>query len=70
MKVSAGGAPDALTCVNGSRRLRGPGLLAPPPKPTPVRQIVLWAVLLLGAAALVAMAVSLLRRLREDGAGS
>jgi hypothetical protein len=48
----------------------GAGMLAPPPKPTPVRQIVLWAVLLLGAAALVAMAMALLRRLREDGAGN
>ena len=46
----------------------GPEALTPPPKPTPVRQIVLWAVLLLGAAALVAMALSLLRRLREGDA--
>ena len=45
----------------------GSEALAPPPKPTPVRQIVLWAVLLLGAAALVAMALSLLKRLRESG---
>lgn len=42
----------------------GADMLAPPPEPTPVRQIVLWAVLLLGTAALVAMALSLLRRLR------
>jgi hypothetical protein len=43
----------------------GPDALVPPSPPTPVRQIVLWAVLLLGAAALVAMALSLLKRLRE-----
>ena len=47
----------------------GADVLMPPPKPTPVRQMVLWAVLLLGAAALVAMALSLLRRLRETGTG-
>ena len=47
----------------------GAEVLTPPAKPTPVRQIVLWAVLLLGAAGLVAMALSLLRRLRETGAG-
>jgi len=46
----------------------GTEVLTPPPKPTPVRQIALWAVLLLGTAALVAMALSLLRRLREDDA--
>ena len=45
----------------------GDEMLAPPPKPTPLRQIVLWAVLLLGAAALVAMALALLRRLRDAG---
>jgi len=45
----------------------GPEALAPPPRPMPVRQIVLWAVLLLGTAALVAMAMALLRRLREGG---
>jgi hypothetical protein len=46
----------------------GPDALIPPAPPTPVRQIVLWAVLLLGTAALVAMALSLLKRLREGGA--
>jgi hypothetical protein len=34
----------------------------------PLRQILLWAVLLLGTGALVAMALALLRRLREGGA--
>jgi hypothetical protein len=45
----------------------GPDVLTPEPPPTPVRQMVLWAVLLLGTAALVAMALSLLKRLREGG---
>lgn len=41
--------------------------LPPPKKPTPARQIVLWAVLLLGAALVVWMALSLLGRIRRDG---
>lgn len=45
----------------------GPGALAPLAPPTPVRQIALWAVLLAGTAVLVAMALALLRRLREGG---
>ena len=45
----------------------GAEVLAPAPAPTPVRQIVLWAALLLGTAAVVAMALALLRRLREGG---
>jgi hypothetical protein len=59
------GAASAAPAAAGA--FGGPDVLAPPPKPTPVRQIVLWAVLLLGAAGLVAMALSLLRRLREGG---
>lgn len=51
-------APDAA--------FGGAEVLAPPPKPTPVRQIVLWIVLVLGTAVLVGMAVSLLRRMREQ----
>jgi hypothetical protein len=47
----------------------GSAALEPPPKPTPVRQIVLWIVLLAGTAVLVAMAVALLRRLRETPPG-
>jgi len=39
--------------------------LPPPPEPKPVRQIVLWAILIVGALVLAAMAMSLLRRLRE-----
>ena len=59
---------DAAVSAAPSGAFGGPEVLAPAPKPTPVRQIVLWAVLLLGAAALVAMALSLLRRLREGEA--
>jgi len=58
------GAASATPAAAGA--FGGADMLAPPPKPTPVRQIVLWAVLVLGTAALVAMALSLLRRLRED----
>jgi hypothetical protein len=59
------GAATAVAAPAGA--FGGAEMLAPPPKPTPVRQIVLWAVLLLGTAALVAMALALLRRLRESG---
>ena len=37
------------------------------PKQTPMRQIVLWGVLVVGVGALVAMALSLLRRVNADG---
>lgn len=48
----------------------GNAMLTPLSQPTPVRQIVLWGVLLAGAAALVAMALALLRRVRGgDGDG-
>ncbi|MGQ0587165.1 MAG: DUF3999 family protein [Gammaproteobacteria bacterium] len=57
------GAARAVPAPAGA--FGGPGVLVPPPPPTPVRQIVLWAVLLLGAVALIAMALALLRRLRE-----
>ena len=40
-----------------------------PPPPTPVRQIVLWAVLVAGTAVLALMAYTLMRRLRAPGAG-
>jgi len=47
------------------RQLAGEPALLPPKKPTPTRQILLWAVLLLGAGTVVWMAVGLLGRLRE-----
>jgi hypothetical protein len=49
------------------RNLGGDDALRPLPKKTPVRQIVLWGVLILGVGALVAMALSLLRRVKPDG---
>lgn len=62
-RIGAAAATPAPAAAFG-----GPDALIPPAPPTPVRQIVLWAVLLLGTAALVAMALSLLKRLREGGA--
>jgi hypothetical protein len=51
------------TTAPGSR-MGGEAALQPAPKPTPTRQIVLWAVLIGGAALLVVMALSLLKRMR------
>ena len=49
----------------GERRtLGGDAALQPPPRPTPVKRIVLWAVLVGGVGLLIAMALSLLRRVR------
>lgn len=61
------GAASATPAPSGA--FGGPEALTLPPAPTPVRQIVLWAVLLLGTAALVAMALALLKRLRDSDAG-
>ena len=47
--------------------LGGEDAFRPLPKQTPIRQIVLWGVLVLGVGALVAMALSLLRRIKPDG---
>jgi hypothetical protein len=52
--------------VGAPRLLGGDPALQPPKRPTPLRQIVLWAVLLLGAAAVAWMALSLLGRLRNN----
>jgi hypothetical protein len=41
-------------------------VLKPLPKPTPLRQILLWAVLIAGALLVAAMALSLLKKLRQD----
>ncbi|HXG27372.1 MAG TPA: DUF3999 domain-containing protein [Nevskiales bacterium] len=41
-------------------------VLKPLPKPTPLRQILLWAVLIAGALLVAAMALSLLRKLRQE----
>jgi hypothetical protein len=50
--------------IGAVRALGGDLALQPAPKETPVRLIVLWAVLIGGVGALVAMALSLLKRLR------
>jgi hypothetical protein len=55
---------EAMT--GASRKLGGDDALRPLPKQTPLRQIVLWGVLILGVGALVAMALSLLRRVNTD----
>ena len=56
---------EALTGL--PRVLGGEDALRPLPKKTPTRQIILWGVLVIGVAALVAMALSLLRRVSPDG---
>jgi hypothetical protein len=60
------GAATAVPAAAGA--FGGAEALAPARAPMPLRQILLWAVLLLGTGALVAMALALLRRLREGGA--
>lgn len=49
--------------------LGGAAALKPPPKKTPARVIVLWSVLIAGVGLLVAMALSLLKRVRPTGSG-
>ncbi len=48
--------------------LGGQSALQPLPKKTPVKVVVLWGVLVVGVALLVAMAMSLLQRVRKPGA--
>jgi hypothetical protein len=45
--------------------LGGDDALKPLPQKTPVKVVVLWAVLVLGVALLVGMALSLLKRVRH-----
>ena len=47
------------------RELGGVAVLSPLPRPTPLRQILLWAVLVLAAAAVIWMALSLMRASRR-----
>lgn len=47
------------------RTLGGAAALQPPPRPTPLRQILLWAILLAGATAVAWMAMALIRSLRR-----
>ena len=56
------GAPGPVVSLGGDP------VLQPPPKKTPVKVVVLWAVLVVGVALLVAMALSLLQRVRKPGA--
>jgi hypothetical protein len=51
------------------RNLGGDAALRPLAKPTPIRQLVLWGVLVLAVGALVGMALSLLRRVAEKHEG-
>jgi Protein of unknown function (DUF3999) len=53
--------------AGAARTLGGEDAFRPLPKKTPLRRIVLWTVLVLGVGALVAMALSLLRRVNPDG---
>ena len=57
-----------MAYLGPERSLGGDAALRPLPKKTPVRQVVLWSVLILGVGVLVAMARSLLRRINADGA--
>lgn len=47
------------------RELGGDAALRAPPKQTPIRRMVLWGILILGAVLVVAMAVGLLRKLEN-----
>ena len=52
--------------VGGARVLGGEVALKPPPKETPTRVIVLWSVLVVGVGLVVAMALTLLKRVRPE----
>ena len=51
----------------GAKVLGGDAAYKAPPKRTPVRLVILWGVLVAGVALLIAMAVSLLKRVRPTG---
>jgi hypothetical protein len=53
--------------VGAQRVLGGDAALRVPPKPTPTRRVVLWAVLIVGVGLLVAMALALLKRVQKSG---
>ena len=53
--------------AQGARVLGGDKALRPLPKETPVRLVVLWGVLVVGVGLLVAMALTLLKRVRKSG---
>lgn len=52
--------------MGAQRTLGGVGAFKPLPKKTPVRLVVLWGVLVVGVGVLVAMALSLLKRVRHS----
>jgi hypothetical protein len=53
--------------VGASRALGGETALKPLPRQTPLRLVVLWSVLILGVGLLIAMALTLLKRVRTQG---
>ena len=53
--------------VGLARSLGGESALRPVPRETPTRLIVLWSVLIVGVAVLVAMALALLKRVKKSG---
>jgi hypothetical protein len=53
--------------TQGARVLGGDQALRPLPRETPVRLVVLWSVLVVGVGLLVAMALTLLKRVRKSG---
>ncbi|MFP1679680.1 DUF3999 domain-containing protein [Alloalcanivorax sp. C16-2] len=55
----------AAARVRPARVLGGDAALRPAPEPLPTRRIVLWGILLLGAALVVVMALGLLRKMRD-----
>jgi hypothetical protein len=61
-KMVEAGYTDAVFTLGGDQALQ------PIPKKTPVKVVVLWAVLVVGVALLVGMALSLLQRVRKAGA--
>lgn len=56
---------EARATLEERRALGGEAALRPPPDTIPVRRLVLWGVLILGAALVAAMAIALLTRLRD-----
>jgi len=64
--AALGEHPLAASAALEERRvLGGEAALRPPPQSTPVRRLVLWGVLILGAALVAAMAIALLAKLRD-----
>jgi len=68
--VSAGDRERMIEAgyVGTIQPLGGPEALKPLPKKTPLRVVVLWGVLVVGVALLIAMALSLLKRVRKPAA--